>query len=437
MSARVAVFVSGGGTNLQALIDAERRGEMPNASIRLVVSNVPNAYALERAKNAGIPAMVCVKKGRTQRAFEEELCVILEQYQIELIVLAGFLAILSKDFTDRYPNRILNIHPSLIPSFCGEGFYGLRVHEAALKCGVKVTGATVHYVNEIPDGGKILLQKAVEVREGDTPETLQRRVMEEAEWKLLPQATELAARAIEEEKPMQSLFECVGATTYPGRGIVAGRTKDGKKQFFAYFIMGRSENSRNRVFLPTEDGIRTEAHDPDKMVDPSLIIYAPVRRVGDRTIVTNGDQTDTIRDFLNAGGTFADALRTRAFEPDRPNYTPRISMLAEADGRIQMAILKSGDPDGKTCTRNFFEYESIPAGEARFLHTYRADGNPIPSFEGEPERALLDGDLDELTNGIWNALNADNRVSLWTEMLDLQTGERSERIINRNREKED
>lgn len=436
MSARVAVLVSGGGTNLQALIDAERRGEMPNASIRLVVSNVPNAYALERAKNAGIPAMVCVKKGRTQRAFEEELCVILEQYQIELIVLAGFLAILSKDFTDRYSNRILNIHPSLIPSFCGEGFYGLRVHEAALKCGVKVTGATVHYVNEIPDGGKILLQKAVEVREGDTPETLQRRVMEEAEWKLLPQATELAARAIEEEKPMQSLFECVGATTYPGRGIVAGRTKDGKKQFFAYFIMGRSENSRNRVFLPTEDGIRTEAHDPDKMVDPSLIIYAPVRRVGDRTIVTNGDQTDTIRDFLNEGGTFADALRTRAFEPDRPNFTPRISMLAEADGRIQMAILKSGDPDGKTCTRNFFEYESIPAGEARFLHTYRADGNPIPSFEGEPERALLDGDLDELTNGIWNALNADNRVSLWTEMLDLQTGERSERIINRNREKE-
>ena len=436
MSARVAVLVSGGGTNLQALIDAEKRGEMPNASIRLVVSNVPNAYALERAKSAGIPSMVCVKKGRTQPAFEEELRAILEQYRIELIVLAGFLAILSKDFTDRYPNRILNIHPSLIPSFCGEGFYGLRVHEAALKCGVKVTGATVHYVNEIPDGGKILLQKAVEVREGDTPETLQRRVMEEAEWKLLPRATELAARAIEEEKPMQSLFECVGATTYPGRGIVAGRTKDGKEQFFAYFIMGRSENSRNRVFLPTEDGIRTEAHDPDKMVDPSLIIYAPVRRVGDRTIVTNGDQTDTIRDFLNEGGTFADALRTRAFEPDRPNYTPRISMLAEADGRIQMAILKSGDPDGKTCTRNFFEYESIPAGEARFLHTYRADGNPIPSFEGEPERALLDGDLDELTNGIWNALNADNRVSLWTEMLDIQTGERSERIINRNCEKE-
>lgn len=200
MSARVAVLVSGGGTNLQALIDAQKRGEMPNASIQLVVSNVPDAYALERARRAEIPTAVCVKKGRTQRAFEEELFAILQRSQIELIVLAGFLAILSKDFTDRYPNRILNIHPSLIPSFCGEGFYGLRVHEAALKRGVKVTGATVHYVNEIPDGGEILLQKAVEIRADDTPEILQRRVMEEAEWQLLPRATQLVARRIEEEK---------------------------------------------------------------------------------------------------------------------------------------------------------------------------------------------------------------------------------------------
>ena len=200
MSVRVAVLVSGGGTNLQALIDASKRGEMPHASIQLVVSNVPNAYALERAKNAGIPACVCAKKGRGQQAFEEELIALLEQHEIEMIVLAGFLAILSKNFTDRYPNRILNIHPSLIPSFCGEGFYGLRVHEEALKRGVKVTGATVHFVNEIPDGGKILLQKAVEVREGDTPEALQRRVMEEAEWKLLPRAAEMVAQHIEEEK---------------------------------------------------------------------------------------------------------------------------------------------------------------------------------------------------------------------------------------------
>lgn len=235
---------------------------------------------------------------------------------------------------------------------------------------------------------------------------------------------------------MQSLFERVGATTYPGRGIVAGRTPDGKEMFFAYFIMGRSENSRNRVFVPTADGIRTEAHDPRKMVDPSLIIYAPVRRVGEATIVTNGDQTDTIRDFLNQNKTFAEALRTRAFEPDAPNFTPRISMIAHSDGSVQMAILKSGDAEGKACIRNFFEYESIPAGTARFLHTYRENGSPIPSFEGEPEPAWLEGDLDDLTDKIWDALDENNRVSLWTETLNLETGARNERIINRNRERE-
>ena len=230
---------------------------------------------------------------------------------------------------------------------------------------------------------------------------------------------------------MQTLFERVGATSYPGRGLVAGRTQDGKL-YLAYFIMGRSENSRNRVFVKTDDGIRTEAHDPSKMVDPSLIIYAPVRRVGSATIVTNGDQTDTVRDFLNENRTFAEALRTRAFEPDKPNFTPRISMLVEADGSVQMGILKSGDPDGATCVRNFFEYESIPAGTARFLHTYLDNGNPIPSFEGEPETASFEGDLDTLTQGIWDNLNADNRVSLWTEMLEIKTGAFEQRIINRN-----
>ncbi len=230
---------------------------------------------------------------------------------------------------------------------------------------------------------------------------------------------------------MQNLFERIGATTYPGRGLVAGRTSDGEGMFLAYFIMGRSENSRNRVFATTADGIRTEAHDPNKMVDPSLIIYAPVRRIGSATVVTNGDQTDTICDFLNQKRCFSEALRTRMFEPDAPNFTPRISMLAEADGRVQMSILKSGDANGETCVRNFFEYESIPTGTARFLHTYLGDGNPIPSFEGEPEQAVLSGDFESLTNGIWNALNADNRVALWTEMLDLKTGEYTERIINR------
>ena len=196
MKTRIAVLVSGGGTNLQALIDANLQA----GEIALVVSSRPGVYALERAYKAGIPSVVIAKKGSTQEAFEEKLRAALEEYRIDLIVLAGFLTILSEDFTRRYPRRILNIHPSLIPAFCGEGFYGLRVHEAALERGVKLTGATVHFVNEIPDGGEIILQKAVEVKDGDTPEILQRRVMEQAEWKLLPQAVELVSEEIRRSK---------------------------------------------------------------------------------------------------------------------------------------------------------------------------------------------------------------------------------------------
>ena len=192
----MAVLVSGGGTNLQALIDAD----MPDATLALVISNVPGAYALERAKEAGIPAITCPSRGRTKAEFEAEVLSLLERNDIELIVLAGFMYILSEDFTRRYSRRILNIHPSLIPSFCGEGFYGLHVHEAALARGVKVTGATVHFVNEIPDGGEIILQKAVDICEGDTPELLQRRVMEQAEWILLPRAVQLVSKRITEAK---------------------------------------------------------------------------------------------------------------------------------------------------------------------------------------------------------------------------------------------
>ena len=200
MSARAAVLVSGGGTNLQALIDASVRGEIPSARIELVISNNPDAYALERARRAGIPTAVCLRKGRSREAFEAELSALLKKAEIDLIVLAGFMAILSENFVRRYPERILNVHPSLIPSFCGEGFYGLRVHQAALDYGVKVTGATVHFVNEIPDGGRIIFQKAVEIQDGDTPEILQRRVMEQAEWILLPRALEKVAGEREKEK---------------------------------------------------------------------------------------------------------------------------------------------------------------------------------------------------------------------------------------------
>jgi len=198
---KIAVLVSGGGTNLQALIDAEARGELGQGKITLVVASKPGVYALERAKNFNKKHTVVSKKELgSQELFEKKLVSVLEEEEIDLIVLAGFLTILSEDFVRRYDKRILNVHPSLIPSFCGEGMYGLKVHEAALARGVKVSGATVHYVNEIPDGGEILLQKAVEVREGDTPEVLQRRIMEEAEWKLLPQAVAMVSTKIAKEK---------------------------------------------------------------------------------------------------------------------------------------------------------------------------------------------------------------------------------------------
>ena len=194
--ARIAVLVSGGGTNLQALIDAQNRGKLRSGELALVVSNNPDAFAVMRAKYAGIPGEVINKKELGQEAFEEKLIERFEEEKIDIIVLAGFMCILSEKFTSRFPGRIVNVHPALIPSFCGKGYYGLKVHEEALKYGVKVTGATVHFVNEVPDGGRIIMQKAVNVEEGDTPETLQRRVMEQAEWQILPEAVEMLSKQI-------------------------------------------------------------------------------------------------------------------------------------------------------------------------------------------------------------------------------------------------
>lgn len=201
MLTNIAVFVSGGGTNLQALIDARQAGLIKSGKLSLVISSNPDAYALERAKKAGIPGHTVSRKScASQAEFEERIVSLLDEFGIDMIVLAGFMSILSENFTKKYPKRIINVHPSLIPAFCGKGMYGLRVHEAALGYGVRVTGATVHYVNEIPDGGEIILQKAVTVRNNDTAETLQRRVMEQAEWKLLPRAAELVAKQIAKEK---------------------------------------------------------------------------------------------------------------------------------------------------------------------------------------------------------------------------------------------
>lgn len=196
----IAVLVSGGGTNLQALIDAQKCGIIKSGEIKLVVSSNKNAYALKRAENVGIETAVCEKDGSSQKEFEKKILSLLRAANIEFIILAGFMSILSADFVGKYPDRIINVHPSLIPSFCGEGFYGLRVHKAALEYGVKVTGATVHFVNEIPDGGKIIMQKAVDIEENDTPESLQKRVMENAEWVILPLSAEKVCRKIKEEK---------------------------------------------------------------------------------------------------------------------------------------------------------------------------------------------------------------------------------------------
>lgn len=227
----------------------------------------------------------------------------------------------------------------------------------------------------------------------------------------------------------------LSATTYPGRGIVIGKTPDGKKAAIAYFIMGRSENSRNRVFVTEGEGIRTEAFDPAKLEDPSLIIYAPVRVRGTDTIITNGDQTDTIFENMEQGDTFEESLRNREFEPDGPNYTPRISGVLHIEGgyTYEMSILKSNNGDPDQCLRFTFGYDNPLAGEGHFIHTYMGDGNPLPSYEGEPTPVTIPtNDLDEFTDIVWKAINEDNKVSLFTRFIDIETGRYETKIVNKN-----
>ena len=228
-----------------------------------------------------------------------------------------------------------------------------------------------------------------------------------------------------------SLVRKLSNNTYPGRGIVLGITPDGRKSVAVYFIMGRSVNSRNRVFREETDGIRTEAYDPAMMEDPHLIIYHPVRENGSDLIVTNGDQTDTIRDYLSSGKNWEDALRTRTFEDDAPNWTPRISGLLSGDGSYKLSILKSIDADGSACTRMFYEYPPTP-GLGHFLHTYVCDGNPmIPSFQGEPERVAMSNDIGTFAEILWDQLNYDNKISLFVRYTDLETGMSEQRIFNK------
>ena len=235
---------------------------------------------------------------------------------------------------------------------------------------------------------------------------------------------------------MISLEKELKENAYPGRGIVIGMSPDGRYAVTAYFIMGRSENSRNRIFTPEGEGIRTEAFDPSKLVDPSLIIYAPVRVLGNETIVTNGDQTDTIYDLMGKGKTFEEALRTRKFEPDAPNYTPRISGIMHIeDGKYgyAMSILKSNNGNGASCNRYTFDYSEPVAGEGHFIHTYMCDGNPLPSFEGEPKLVGLSDNMDEFTELVWNSLNADNKVSLFVRYINIEDGTYETKIVNKNK----
>lgn len=466
---RIAVFVSGGGTNLQALLDAEVSGILSSGTIALVIADKAGIGAIDRANKAGVPCLVIP---RQEGGFEGKALAALREQQIDMLVLAGFLGILSAEFIQNFSKPILNVHPSLIPSFCGRGYYGLKVHQAALDYGVKVTGATVHLVNEIPDGGRILLQKAVEVRGDDTPESLQRRVMEQAEWVLLPQAVEHIAAGILREKEerekkrkkeqhamdttqqdagntapqdvintprqnarsttQQDLCALLRRNAYPGRGILLGNAycSGTNAAVVAYFIMGRSENSRNRIFEETSDGIRTKAFDENRMTDPSLVIYHPVRVQDKRLIVTNGDQTDTIRKFLAEGKSFAKALRTREFEPDAPHYTPRISGLLKRNGHYTLSILKAGGSG--VCNRYFFEY-SRQAGTGHFISTYQGDGDPLPSFAGEPVPVAIDApDAGTLADALWDSLDEDNKVSLFVRYIDWHSGFYDTVIINKH-----
>lgn len=235
---------------------------------------------------------------------------------------------------------------------------------------------------------------------------------------------------------MLSIEKELQSNSYPGRGIIIGKSADGSKAVTAYFIMGRSENSRNRVFVEEGEGIRTQAFDESKLTDPSLIIYAPVRVLGNKTIVTNGDQTDTIYEGMDRQMTFEQSLRSREFEPDGPNYTPRISGIMHIENgkyNYAMSILKSNNGNPDACNRYTFAYQNPVAGEAHFIHTYMGDGNPLPSFEGEPKLVDLEGDIDTFTNLVWENLNADNKVSLFVRYIEIETGKYETRIVNKNR----
>ena len=418
---KISVLVSGGGTNLQALIDAQNNGILNSGKIVQVISSKKNAYALERAKRAGISADVA-DFNELGVNFENKILELLQKFNPEIIVLAGFMHILSKNFIEKSGAKVINIHPSLIPAFCGKGFCGLKVHEEVLKSGVKITGATVHLVNEIPDGGEILAQKPVIILPDDTPERLQRRVMEQAEWVILPRAVEAVCRKSAKIFPYP--------VKYPGRGIITGMTPSGKIAL-AYFIMGRSASSKARIFERSGDELIIKLTKQDKnpespasRFDPSLILYSPLRIFNDNIIITNGDQTDTVYDFLKAGKTFEEALRTREYEPDAPHYTPRISAIINKSGYKQSILKRAG--------KFFFEYE-FEDGRGHLIHTYDHDARPgenLPSFTGEPREVKISDDIEDFSNSLWQELGEDYRVALYVRFYERDFSGYQDKLFN-------
>ena len=411
---KISVLVSGGGTNLQALIDAQNNGILKSGKIVQVISSKKNAYALERAEKNKICADVADFEELGSN-FENKILDLLKKFNPEIIVLAGFMHILSKNFIEKSNAKIINIHPSLIPAFCGKGFYGLKVHEAVLKSGVKITGATVHLVNEIPDGGEILAQRAVKIFPNDTPEILQRRVMEQAEWIILPRAVEEVCKKISKIIPY--------SIKYPGRGIITGMTLS-KKIALAYFIMGRSSSSKARIFERSGDELIIKLTKQDKNFDPSLILYKPLRIFNENIIVTNGDQTDTVFDFLKENKTFEEALRTREYEPDAPHYTPRISAMINQSGYKQSILKKAG--------KFFFEY-NFEAGKGHLIHTYNNDVTPdkvLPPFFGEPREVKISDDIEEFSNSLWEELGESYRVALYVRFYESDFSSYEDKLFN-------
>lgn len=419
---RIAVLASGSGTNLQALLDAD----LVPGKVVLVASDKPDAPALGCSRRKGIPSIGFDRKALGRKALEQELVGLLADYAIDLIVLSGFLTILSAQFVNAYRNRIINIHPSLLPSFGGKGYYGERVHEAVLKRGVKISGATVHLVTEEADEGPILAQQALSVADDDTPETLGRRIRETIEWTLLPKTVQQYCRTLEEEMQIEHYLK---GLRYPGRGIACGMSEEGKA-LLVYFITARSKHSRNRMLVAQNEAVRTEALDESLLVDPSLIIYRAIDRIGNAFVVANGDQSEAILASLSGGRSFEEGLADSTYEPDAPNYTPRISALFQAEGTRSYTLSILRRREDSSCEHAFFPYANLQAGEGHLIHTYEREAEPLPSFEGEPRRVLLKGSGEQLARSVWQSLDEQVRVGLCVKEIDLDSHEVQTIIIN-------